>query len=725
MITHPLQRYFDFGLFRVDAGRRLLLRRGEPVPLTPKAFEILLILIQNRNRVIEKDELMKLVWPDTAVEENNLTRNISSLRKALEERPNEHRYIVTIPGRGYQFAADVPTTTERVESNLVFERHARTRVLIEEESETDSEIQPITKVSAWRILGFWLVACTAGCALLVLAWFYTSRQRDATLPPPRIVPLTSLPDRAECAALSPDGNHVAFARHSDSPELSGIYIKQIGSEQLLQLTHNGRDLCPAWSPDGRYLAFSRYGEEEHFIYLIGALGGAERKLYSGPPSFPLLDWSPDGKVIAFSAAPPGHSYSGISLLTVETLATRNLTEPGVGNQDLGPAFSPDGQNLAFIRANGNHTRAEVFVMAASGGEARRLTFDDAWITSSPSWARNGKSILFSSTRSGLMSIWRMPSSGGSPTQLVEFGLKAASPKVAKSGNRLTYEQPYAISSIWSLSVASLGKKNVRKQVTASRSDNEAAELSPDGRRIVFVSNRTGGDQIYICNADGSDVLQLTSLENSRTLGRPHWSPDGQKIVFDSIVEGHNAISVIQANGGPSHPLMDQGSSDNLNPTWSHDGRWIYFTSNRSGEWQIWRMPAEGGQALQLTRQGGFAGFESVDGKFVYYAKTAADPDIWKLRLQDGQEAAVSPPLHVSQWTSWALADERIFFVKEGADANPMLRSLDLRSAHITDLAPLEKQPWPLWISASADGRVVIYGQLDMYVSNIMLVENFR
>jgi hypothetical protein len=86
---------------------------------------------------------------------------------------------------------------------------------------------------------------------------------------------------------------------------------------------------------------------------------------------------------------------------------------------------------------------------------------------------------------------------------------------------------------------------------------------------------------------------------------------------------------------------------------------------------------------------------------------------------------MATPLHVSQWTSWALADKRIFFVKEAADANPMQRLLDLRSAHIADLTPLEKQPWPLWISASADGRFVIYGQLDMSVSNIMLVENFR
>jgi Tol biopolymer transport system component len=242
---------------------------------------------------------------------------------------------------------------------------------------------------------------------------------------------------------------------------------------------------------------------------------------------------------------------------------------------------------------------------------------------------------------------------------------------------------------------------------------------------VFVSDRTASDQIYICNADGSDVLQLTNLGNNRMLGRPHWSPDGQTIVFDSTVKGHNTIFVIQASGGPLHSLMNQDSFDNLNPTWSHDGRWIYFTSNRSGEWQIWRMPAEGGHVLQLTRQGGFTGFESVDGKFVYYAKTAADPDIWKLRLQDRQETAVSPHLHVSQWTSWALADNRIFFVTEPADAHPILRSLDLRTAHITDITPLEKQPWPLWISASADGNFVIYGQTDMYLSNIMLVENFR
>src|SRR4029077_6318802 len=133
MVERLQQRFHDFGPFRVDASRRLLLRDGDPVALTPKAFDILMVLLRNADRIVEKDELMNLVWPNTVVEENNLTRNVSSLRKALEEGPTDRRFIVTIPGRGYQFAAEVPLMAP--ESEIVFERHARAEVRIEEETD--------------------------------------------------------------------------------------------------------------------------------------------------------------------------------------------------------------------------------------------------------------------------------------------------------------------------------------------------------------------------------------------------------------------------------------------------------------------------------------------------------------------------------------------------------------------------------------------------------------
>src|SRR5712692_3939060 len=106
------QTSYEFGPFRMDARERRLLRNGEVVPLTPKVFDILLVLVQNSGHILNKDEVMKLVWPDTAVEDGNITRNISTLRNALGERPREGKYIETVPWRGYRFVANVKKVTE-------------------------------------------------------------------------------------------------------------------------------------------------------------------------------------------------------------------------------------------------------------------------------------------------------------------------------------------------------------------------------------------------------------------------------------------------------------------------------------------------------------------------------------------------------------------------------------------------------------------------------------
>ncbi len=108
----PEPPIYEFDDFRIDPARRLLLQRGEPVPLKPRVFDTLLYLASNQGRVLEKDELMRAIWPDAVVEENNLNQNISSLRRALGESRGENRYIVTVPGRGYQFAKVVKTAMD-------------------------------------------------------------------------------------------------------------------------------------------------------------------------------------------------------------------------------------------------------------------------------------------------------------------------------------------------------------------------------------------------------------------------------------------------------------------------------------------------------------------------------------------------------------------------------------------------------------------------------------
>jgi len=124
--------FYRFGSFRLDPAKRLLKRGQKSVSLMPKAFDTLLVLVENRNRLVGKEELMKTLWPDSFVEEANLAQNVAVLRKALGDSPEEHRYILTVPGHGYRFAAKVSEEIEDDEADLVIERHSRSRVLVEE-----------------------------------------------------------------------------------------------------------------------------------------------------------------------------------------------------------------------------------------------------------------------------------------------------------------------------------------------------------------------------------------------------------------------------------------------------------------------------------------------------------------------------------------------------------------------------------------------------------------
>src|ERR1700683_4522457 len=122
-----VKELYEFGPFRVDPEKETLLRAGEPVPLTPKTFQILLVLVRHSNQVVTKDDLMKTVWPDTFVEEANLSRNIFMLRKALGERPQDHRYVVTVPGRGYRLAENVQLVPDE-ELSIVAASHSTVQV---------------------------------------------------------------------------------------------------------------------------------------------------------------------------------------------------------------------------------------------------------------------------------------------------------------------------------------------------------------------------------------------------------------------------------------------------------------------------------------------------------------------------------------------------------------------------------------------------------------------
>ena len=197
------KHFYEFGPFRLDATDHQLFREGVPLPLTPKALDTLLILVQNSGRTLDKDELMKAVWPDTIVEENNLTQNVSALRRVLGQ---DSRFIQTMPRRGYRFVAEVRERWEEIPA-LIVREHTRSSVVIEEEQETELENQAVrspaeafTRESlTQRLVGL----CKRPAALVVATTALLLAVIAVSLPSVRQYVLGRLPERAGRRASIP------------------------------------------------------------------------------------------------------------------------------------------------------------------------------------------------------------------------------------------------------------------------------------------------------------------------------------------------------------------------------------------------------------------------------------------------------------------------------------------------------------------------------------------
>jgi Tol biopolymer transport system component/DNA-binding winged helix-turn-helix (wHTH) protein len=740
------QHFYEFGPFRIDTINRVLLRDGEIVPLKRKVFETLAILVEHNGEVLDKDELMNRLWPDSFVEESNLTQNVYLLRRALGEGPRDHHYIATIPGRGYRFSADIRELGGEG-TEMVIETHTLSRVIFTEEGSNAQKIVPMAGESrtgaeqtrgtrTWPAIVAALerqkIAAAVALSVLILtiaiSIFFKSNHKNTAHPsllPPVVVPFTSYPGSESEPAFSPDGHQIAFVWDGDKEGNFDIYVKLLDVGKPLRLTTDpAMDHGPVWSPDGRYIAFLRrqtIGSET--AILIPALGGQERKLGHVADG---IDWSPDGQSLLISdKISPGEPES-LYLLSLETGERRKLTSPPSGSfGDTHGVFSPDGKTIAFSRQISGGVE-ELYVAPLAGGETRQLTSDNRRIYSLH-WARNGREIVFSSDRAGSFYLWSVSADGGAPERVGAVEGKAFDFAIAPQGSLLAYTQIYADANIWSVEAtvpASTNKSAPTELISSSREEASPA-FSPDGSRIAFASDRSGSQEVWICDSDGSNPLQLTSFGGPLT-GSPHYSHDGKWIAFDSRPAGQADIFVIGAEGGKPRRLTTEDSTDVV-PSWSRDDRWIYFSSNRSGNRQIWKIPFEGGPAVQVTKQGGFEAFESSDGKFLYYTKDRDIPGIWRMPVAGGEETLLPELLGVRTYRYWALADSGIYFVPETKKPRSPINFFSFATGTVAQVATIEKPLLygPSGLGVSPDGRSILYTQVDRTASDVMLVKNFR
>jgi Tol biopolymer transport system component len=244
--------------------------------------------------------------------------------------------------------------------------------------------------------------------------------------------------------------------------------------------------------------------------------------------------------------------------------------------------------------------------------------------------------------------------------------------------------------------------------------------------VAFTSDRSdrlGREEIWLADPDGSNAVQLTSPAAGRdTLlaGTPRWSPDGRLIAFDVALENHHGIYVIPVEGGKPRSLTPHPSDNNL-PSFSRDGRWIYFSSNRSGEYRIWKAPAAGGEAVQVTHNIGTVALESPDGAYLYYTQILGAPSaLWRLPTSGGQPVKVLEG--VIPW-AFTVLEKGIYYIDAPA-GEARLQFHDFATGRSTTVAR-NLGDVSQGLTASPDGRTVLYSRMDYSANDLMLVENFR
>lgn len=700
-----------FGVYELDVRTGELRKHGIRIKIQDQPFQVLLALLERPGELVTREELQTRIWVnDTFVDfDQGLNRAISKVREVLKDDASVPRFVETLPRRGYRFIAPVESAPEPA---LV-------------EAAPQPETPPPAIIGPRSYKGFY--GLSAGLLTIAFGSLWLASDRGK-LPPPRVIPLTTLTGYEIMPAFSPDATQVAFAWNGEKQNNVDIYVKVVGEERPLQLTSDpATDWFPAWSPDGRQIAFSRMNGARG-IYLVSPLGGSERKL-TGLVTASRPSWSSDSKfLLAAQRYTEGKPELGDGSLFLIPVATGGdpyqilAAPPGKWFRD--PAFAPDGRSLAFLSCTGAAARPSCTLQVVGlknglvpSGEPRPIQQ-----YSSPfglTWAKDGSSLIYGSNDGNAAYLWRVGVTSGKEAERLELaGIDAWGPAIGDG--RLAFSRTIGKSDIWRFE----GDTKASALLTSSFVD-ETPQYSPDGLRIAFSSGR-GGDTIavWVANADGTGLNQITRIA-SPICGTPRWSPDGKWIAFDVYGKAGGWDVWLMEATGDSVRQLTHGPADNLIPSWSQDGKSIYFTSKRSGRFEIWRASTGTGAALQITHNGGYTAFESTDRETLYYTVSDSGTEgLHAKRLQNGDEQQVMKEEVVGR--GFAVFSDGVYYLHRRGQDNFEIRFHEFANKRIQVIGEIGGPLAPAsGLAVSPDRKTFLFSKRIGAASDLMLIENFR
>lgn len=624
------RQIFEFGEqgeFRLDATRRLLIKDGEVVPLTHKAFEMLALMVENSGRVVEKDELLREIWPGTFVEEGSLSRNISVLRKALGEGPADHQYIQTIPKQGYRFVAPVREVFEETEPvsiqpNVVLNgvRNDTVRVAPADPRQPAAR-NPMPYAIAAGIIAAFVVTG--------LALYMASRPAAETPPASMTVTRFTSTGKALEAAISPDGKYAAYVIFDAGKQ--SIWVKQVASGSEVQIVQpadvsmQGLD----FTSDGNYVFYNVW-DKVHVgeIYRIPVLGGTPLKVVNDV--MPTISISPDDREIAFVRSVASTGQSLLMAAKTDGSGEREIAMRGPQTDDSGekmvhasnseqsgwfggPEWSPDGKTIAFA-LGGVGERGQSFVqiagVPAGGGDIKVLSERKFLGIGAIAWHSNGRDLILSASDQLQMpnQIWRLNTATGEAQRISNDVNGYSGISLTADGKSLVTTQGDYQSNLY---VGGDSPNSEWKRITSGRYEGLHLAWTPDGR-LLYVSRESGNEDIWITNADGTGRKRLTTDPGIDAF--PTISYDGKTVFFVSLRTGIPHIFRMNIEGGDQVQFTD--GAGEWAPTASPTEPLLIFNSSK--ERGIWKMNLDGTGQSRLNDVYSYMAAFSPDGKKLVY-----------------------------------------------------------------------------------------------------------
>lgn len=623
---------YEFDDFRVDPNQKCLWRDTELVSLTPKAFDTLVVLLENNGKVVSKEDLLNQVWANTFVEESTLAQNISTLRKIFKDK----QFIETIPRRGYRFIGKVHEFFD--EEIVVVETLRQTRILAEQEivnSDSNQRVveKPLLDSGILRrseIFAATLVVILISVAVasfLVFRYYFSSVNAFENKFNQFETTKLASSGNIHRLAYSPDGNYLALVEKTG--ETQTLRIKQTSNPNTIEIVSptNADIIGITFSPDNQSIFYTVYENNNSglpskmgIVYKIPILGGNRSEVIKDVDS--SIAFSPiDANKIAFIRNAPQTRESTLMTADIASGTEQKIATRPINNRFFreGISWSPDGKFIVngVLNSDEKLNSYQLAITDVSNGEQKYLsTVNWAWL-GQIEWLKDGSGILliaYTDKSPNLTDeVWLISYPEGKARQIANginglhgFGVSADGKSIVTA----------RVEKASSLLITSLDKSNESVALNKKIGDNSLINLGLEttlDNKIIYSSSQQGNNaDIWIVDGDGSNLKQLTIDPAADYF--PKISPDGKFIVFISNRSGFANLWKMNTDGSNLKQLTD--FQDVSSPSISPDNKWIYFVANKNKITPplLYKVSIDGGESFQITNFITFSPQISADGK---------------------------------------------------------------------------------------------------------------